>query len=30
VGEQLAAHFPFDPTTDVDELADDVDFGGQS
>ena len=27
VGEQLAAHFPFDPATDFNELADDVDFG---
>ena len=27
VGEQLAAHFPFDPATDKDELSDDVDFG---
>jgi len=26
VGEQLAAHFPYDPTTDVDELQNDVDF----
>jgi len=26
VGEQLAAHFPFDPATDVDELRNDVDF----
>lgn len=29
VGEQLALHFPFDPATDVDELADGVDFGGK-
>ena len=28
VGEQLALHFPFDPATDVNELPDDVDFGG--
>jgi uncharacterized membrane protein len=28
VGEQLARHFPFDPETDVNELPDDVDFGG--
>ena len=28
VGEQLAAHFPYDPETDKDELPDDVDFGG--
>jgi uncharacterized membrane protein len=27
VGEQLASHFPYDPTTDVNELPDDVDFG---
>lgn len=26
-GRQLAAHFPYDPKTDVNELADDVDFG---
>jgi uncharacterized membrane protein len=26
VGEQLAAHFPYDAVSDVDELADDVDF----
>jgi len=26
VGEQLAAHFPYDSATDVDELTDDVDF----
>ena len=26
VGEQLAAHFPYDPTSDKDELPDDVDF----
>ena len=30
VGEQLAAHFPYDAATDVDELSDDVDFGGKS
>jgi uncharacterized membrane protein len=30
VGEQLAAHFPYDAATDVDELPDDVDFGGKS
>ena len=29
VGEQLATHFPFDAATDVDELPDDVDFGGK-
>ena len=29
VGEQLAAHFPYDPATDKDELTDDVDFGGK-
>jgi len=28
VGEQLAMHFPYDPATDKNELADDVDFGG--
>jgi len=27
VGEQLASHFPFDASTDVDELPDKVDFG---
>lgn len=27
VGEQLAAHFPYDPETDRNELPDDVDFG---
>jgi len=27
VGEQLAAHFPYDPATDVNELSDDIDFG---
>jgi uncharacterized membrane protein len=27
VGEQLASHFPYDPTTDKNELSDDVDFG---
>jgi len=26
-GLRLAAHFPYDPTVDVNELADDVDFG---
>jgi uncharacterized membrane protein len=26
-GRQLAAHFPYDATVDVNELADDVDFG---
>ena len=30
VGEQLATHFPFDAATDVDELPDDVDFGGKA
>ena len=29
VGEQLAAHFPYDPDTDKDELPDSVDFGGR-
>jgi uncharacterized membrane protein len=28
VGEQLALHFPFDPATDVNELTDEIDFGG--
>jgi len=27
IGEQLSAHFPYDPATDVNELPDDVDFG---
>lgn len=27
VGEQLAAHFPYDPGTDKNELSDGVDFG---
>jgi len=26
IGDQLAAHFPYDPATDKDELSDDVDF----
>jgi uncharacterized membrane protein len=26
-GRRLAAHFPYDPAADVNELADDVDFG---
>jgi uncharacterized membrane protein len=26
-GRQLAAHFPYDPAADVNELADDIDFG---
>jgi uncharacterized membrane protein len=26
IGEQLAAHFPYDPAMDKDELSDDVDF----
>jgi uncharacterized membrane protein len=26
-GQQLAAHFPFDPASDVNELSDDIDFG---
>ena len=30
VGEQLASHFPYDAATDVNELPDDVDFGGKS
>ena len=29
IGEELAAHFPYDPATDKDELANDVDFGGK-
>lgn len=28
-GRQLAAHFPCDPSTDVNELPDDIDFGSQ-
>jgi uncharacterized membrane protein len=28
-GAQLAAHFPYDPATDRNELPDDVDFGGR-
>jgi uncharacterized membrane protein len=28
-GRELAAHFPYDPATDVNELPDDVDFGGK-
>ncbi|HOW84434.1 MAG TPA: TPM domain-containing protein [Candidatus Aminicenantes bacterium] len=28
-GRQLAAHFPYDAAVDVNELADDVDFGGR-
>ena len=27
VGVQLASHFPYDPATDANELADDIDFG---
>ena len=30
VGEQLSTHFPYDAASDVDELSDDVDFGGKS
>jgi len=30
VGEQLSTHFPYDAAADVDELPDDVDFGGKS
>jgi len=30
VGEQLSTHFPYDAAADVDELSDDVDFGGKS
>jgi uncharacterized membrane protein len=29
VGEQLATHFPFDPTADANELPDEVDLGGK-
>jgi uncharacterized membrane protein len=29
VGRELAAHFPFDPATDKNELADDVDMDGR-
>ena len=29
VAEELATHFPYDPTTDKNELSDDVDFGGR-
>jgi uncharacterized membrane protein len=28
-GRELAAHFPYDASTDVNELPDDVDFGGK-
>ena len=28
-GQHLAAHFPYDPATDRNELPDDVDFGGR-
>ncbi len=28
-GRELAAHFPYDAAADVNELADDVDFGGK-
>jgi uncharacterized membrane protein len=27
IGRELAAHFPFDPETDVNELPNDIDFG---
>lgn len=30
VGEQLAAHFPYDPATDANELSNDIDFGERS
>jgi uncharacterized membrane protein len=30
VGRELATHFPYDPTTDVNELPDDIDFGGKN
>ena len=29
VGRELASHFPYDATTDRDELPDEVDFGGK-
>ncbi len=29
VGEQLALHFPYDATTDKNELSDGIDFGGK-
>jgi uncharacterized membrane protein len=29
VGRELAAHFPYDAATDVNELPDDIDFGGK-
>ena len=29
VGRQLAAHFPYDRSTDVNELSDEIDFGGE-
>jgi uncharacterized membrane protein len=29
VGRELAAHFPFDPDADVNELPDDIDLGGK-
>ncbi|HXB55163.1 MAG TPA: TPM domain-containing protein [Vicinamibacteria bacterium] len=30
VGRELATHFPYDAATDVNELPDDIDFGGKS
>lgn len=30
VGEQLAAHFPYEEGADVNELPDDIDFGGNA
>lgn len=29
VGEQLAAHFPYNAETDINELPDEIDFGGK-
>ena len=29
VGEQLAAHFPYNAETDINELSDEIDFGGK-
>jgi uncharacterized membrane protein len=29
VGQQLSAHFPYDRSTDVNELSDEIDFGGE-
>ncbi len=30
VGRELATHFPYDAATDVNELPDDIDFGGKN